>query len=94
MTCRTADQTAQNIATALVGRHDAVGDHESTGLHMVSDDTQGNIFLIVYLILGVCQGTNLIQKCLVGIYGEQGIYILNNHGQTLQTHTGINILLL
>ena len=61
---------------------------------MVSDDTQGNIFLIVYLILGVCQGTNLIQKCLVGIYGEQGIYILNNHGQTLQTHTGINILLL
>ena len=61
---------------------------------MVSDDTQGNIFLIVYLILGVCQGTNLIQKCLVGIYGKQGIHILNNHSQTLQAHTGIDVLLL
>ena len=38
---------------------------------MVSDDTQGNILLVVNLVLRVGKGTYLIQKCLVGIYGEQ-----------------------
>ena len=94
MTCGTADQTAQNVAAALVGRHNAIGDHEGAGLHMVSDDTQGNIFFVVHLVLGVCQCADLIQKCLVSIYGEQGIYILNNNSQTLQTHTSIDVLLL
>ena len=77
MTCCTADQTAQNVAAALVGRHDAIGDHEGTGLYMISNDTQGNILLVIHLVLSVCHGTDLIQKCLVGIYGKQGIHILD-----------------
>ena len=65
MTCGTADQTAQNIAAALVGRHDAIGDHEGTGLYMISNDTQGNILLVIHLVLSAGQCADLIQKCLV-----------------------------
>ena len=33
-----ADEAAENIAAAVVGRHDAVGDHEGRGPGMVGDD--------------------------------------------------------
>ena len=94
MTCRTADQAAQNVAAALIGRHDTIGNHEGTGLHVISDDTQRNVFLVVHLVLGMCQSADLIQKGFVGIYREQRIYVLNDNSQTLQTHTGIDVLLL
>ena len=35
----------------------------------------------------------LVQQCTDGIYIENGIHILNNNSQTLQTHTCIDILL-
>ena len=47
-----AQQTAQDVASALVGRHDAVRDHKGTGLDVVCHNAQGNIclmFLLVFL---------------------------------------------
>ena len=93
MTDCTAQQTAQHVSTAFVRRHDTIRDHEGTRFHMVSDDTQGNILFRVSLIFRMSQCTYLIQKCFVGIYTEQGIYILYDHSQSLQAHTSINILL-
>ena len=39
MACRTAQQTTQYIAPALVGRQDAVGSHERHGTNMIGNDT-------------------------------------------------------
>ena len=51
-----AQQAAQHIASALVGRHDAVGNHKGAGLDMVCDNTQGNVGLMLLLVFLAGQG--------------------------------------
>ena len=90
---RTAQKTAQHVSASFVGRHNAVGYHKGAGLHMVCNNTKGDICPGISKILRVGQGAHLIQKRLVGIHRKQGIHVLNNNCQTLQSHTGINILM-
>ena len=88
-----AQQTAQNIAAAFIAGHNAVAYHKSNGTDMVRDQTQGYILLMVRIVGRACQAAYLIQQRTDGIYIENGIHVLNNNSQTLQTHTGINILM-
>ena len=93
MACRTAQQSSEHIASSLIGGHDAVGDHKGTGTDMVSDQTKRNILCLILLIRNSRQLCHLIEKCLNGIYRKDRIHILDDHRQTLQSHTGINVLL-
>ena len=60
---------------------------------MVCDQTDGYIVCIIILICLMADLTDLIAQCTDRIYIKDGIYILYNAGQTLQTHTGIDIFL-
>ena len=61
---------------------------------MVGDQTDGYVFCIILLIFYICKFTDFVAKCLKCIYIKNRIYILDNNSQTLQSHTGINVLLL
>ena len=93
MTCCTADQTAQYVASSFVGRHDSIGNHECCGTDMVCDKADGNIGLMIFLILFSGDFAYFVAECLNGVDIEDGIYILYDNGQTLKSHTGINVLL-
>ena len=61
---------------------------------MVCDQTDGNIIQGIYLIFLAAEFADAVTDSLHGINIKYGIYILHNNCQTLQSHTGINILLL
>ena len=53
MTDRAADDSAQNISAAVVGRHDAIGDHEGHGSCVVGADADGYVSIVgVRLLVG------------------------------------------
>ena len=61
---------------------------------MVYNQTNRNILFFVCLVYSMRKFTNLIPQVLHRIHIKNGIHILHNNSQTLQTHTGINIFLL
>ena len=88
-----AEQTAQNIASALVAGQNSIGNHEGGSTDVVGDDTQGNVHLDALTVGSAGQLGYFVGDVHDGVHIKQGIHILTHHGQTLQTHTGINILL-
>ena len=60
---------------------------------MVGDQTDRNILCRICLILCMCQLADAVAQRFQRIHIENGIHILYNNGQTLQAHTGIDILL-
>ena len=93
MTCSTAKQTAKNVASALVRRHDTIGDHKCYGTDVIGDDTNGNILLFILMINSMCNLTNMVGQCAKCIYIKNRIYVLNSNCQSLKTHTCINVFL-
>ena len=94
MTCGTADQSAQHVASALICRHDTIRNHECCRTDVVYDQTDGDILRLILFVSRMCELTYLVTQCLHRIYIKNGIYLLNNNSQTLQAHSGINIFLL
>ena len=89
-----AQQTAQHVAATLVGGHDAVGDHEGAGFHVVGHDAQGYVGLMILLVFRVRQLADAVQQRLVRVHGKQGVHPLNHHRQTFQAHAGVDIFVL
>ena len=89
----TTDQAAKHVSSSFVGRHNAIGDQESSGTHMVSDQTDRYIVVMMNSIGFSGNFTDFISQGTQRIHIKDGIYILNNNGQTFQSHTGINIFL-
>ena len=89
----TTDQTAKNIASSFIGRHNPIRDQEGSGTHMIRDQTDGYIVLVIDTISFSGNFTDLISQGTQCIYIKNRIYILNNNSQTFQPHTGINIFL-
>ena len=87
----TAQQAAQHIAAALVGRQDTIGHHEGAAADVVGDDTDGDVVLGIFAIGLVCDVLHMVQHALDGIDLEQVAHALHHAGQTLQTHAGINV---
>ena len=92
VSCGTAEQTAQHVATTCVGRHNAVADHESGAADMVGDNTERNVNLFIFVVSYACDAANVLHDVLYGINLEQVVYALHHTSQTFQTHTGINVL--
>ena len=89
-----ADQAAQHVAAALVGGHDAVGNHKGSRTDMVGNQTDGNVLRLVLLIFRMGELADLVPEGAHSIHVKDGIHILHHAGQTLQAHAGVDVLLL
>ena len=89
-----AQQTAQHIAAALVGGQHAVADHEGGGADVVGDHAQRHVGGVALAVGGAGDLGDLAGDIHDGIHVKQGGHALAHAGQTLQAHTGIDVLLL
>ena len=87
-----AQESAEHIASAFVGRKDSVAGHKRYGTDVVRNQTDGNVLLRVGLIGHTGDLAHAVTKCLHGVDIEHGVRILAYHGETLKSHTGIDIL--
>ena len=94
MTRRAAQQAAQDVAAALVARQHAVADHKARGADVVGDDAQGDVARVALAVVRAGDLADLVGDVHDGIDVEQGVDILADHRQTLQTHAGVDVLLL
>jgi len=82
----TADDPAQHVAAALVGRQHAIDDQEGAGADVVGDHAQGFVFDIR---CGGQPGRDADQV-LEQVDLVVGMLVLQHRGQALQTHAGIH----
>ena len=91
---RAAQQAAQDVTAALVARQHAVADHEARGADVVGDDAQRDVARVALAVVRAGDLADLVGDVHDGIDVEQGVDILADHRQTLQTHAGVDVLLL
>ena len=70
MACRAAEQTAEHIAAAFVGRHNTIADHKRRAADVVRNDAQRNIGLFVCTVLHICNAGDMLHDVLHGIDKE------------------------
>ena len=87
------EQPPQHIASALIGGLDTVGNHEGCCPDMVGDNPEGHIGLMALAIGSAGDGGDMVGDVHNSIHIEQAVHILAHHGQTLQAHAGIDVLL-
>ena len=97
-----AQKTAQNVSATLVGRQDAVGDHERNAASMVGDDAQAGVDGALLALDGggvggadvLLAGKLLAQRHkaaqLVGF--EVALNALHDGGHALEAQTGVDVL--
>ena len=61
---------------------------------MVCDDADGNIRFFIFLIDYTCQTAHVVTERFHRIDIKDGIHVLYSRSKTLQSHSGIDILLL
>ena len=88
-----AQQAAQHVAASLVRGQDAVRDHHDGGADVVGDDAQGHVGLMAVAIVRAGDLADLVGDVHDGVDIEQRVNPLADDGQTLQTHTGVDVLL-
>ena len=89
-----ADESSEDVSSALVARHDLIADHKCRGANMVRDDAQGYVdLLIAALIADTRHLFRGVQDFRDRIDIEDGIHILHDARKAFQTHTGIDVLL-
>ena len=86
VTAGAADDAAQHIATAFVGRYHAVSDQEAAGTDVVSHHLQRRA-VVVGAANGVSSGR---QQVLEQVDLVVGVHLLHHRRDTLQTHAGIH----
>ena len=92
MASRTTKYSAEDIASALVGRNYAVGDKEGRSLDMVGNNTDRNVVISgAAEILLASKLAYLVKNTSVGVNLEKIANVLHNASKTLETHTGIDI---
>ncbi|MNI04731.1 hypothetical protein D3C73_576610 [compost metagenome] len=87
-----AEQTADNIAAAFIGRKHAVTHGKRYRTDVVGNDLQRNILLQIVLVGDTGKLRRLLNNRLEQISVKVRVHILQNRRETLQTGTGINIL--
>ena len=61
---------------------------------MVRDNADGNVPLMLFVIFLARNLADPVTQGPDGIHVENGIHVLYHHGQTLQSHSRIDVLLL
>ena len=87
-------QTAQHIAAALVAGQDAVADHKRGRPDVVGDNAQAHVPLVALAVVGAGQLADLVGDVHHRVHVEQAGHVLAHTGQALQTHAGVDVLLL
>ena len=91
--CGPAEQSAKHVAPTLVGGQHPVADHEGGGTDVIGDDAQGNVLVIGFAVMGAGDLGNLMGDVHHRVHVEEGVHVLAHHGQTLQTHAGVDVFL-
>ena len=89
-----AQQTAEHIAPALVGGEHAVTDHEGGGADVVCDDPEGHVLAVALAVVGAGDLGHLVGDVHHGVHIKEGVHPLAHAGQALQSHAGVDVLLL
>ena len=92
VTDSTAQDAAQYIATAFVGRQNTITDHKGHAAYMVSDNLQGNVGSLVLAIFNISNLSCIFNNRENQVSFKVGRLALNNTCQTLQAGAGINVL--
>ena len=91
---RAADYSSEDVSATFIGRNDAVGDHEHRGLDVVCTDADRDIvFRIVAVLLAADLG-DFVEDGAVGVDKKHIVDALHDACETLETHAGIDVLLL
>ena len=90
----TAQQAAQDVAAAVVGGMHAVAHKHDGGADVVGDDAQGHVGLGIHAALDTGELADFLGDGGHGVDLEERVNLLHDAGDTLQTHTGVDVLLL
>ena len=88
-----AEQTAQHVAAALVGGENAVADHKGRRADMVGDDAERHVLRVRLAVVRAGNLAHLVGDVHHGINVEEGVHVLADDRETLETHAGVDILL-
>ena len=89
-----AQQPPQHVAPALVGGQHAVADHEHGGADVVGDHPEGHVALLVLPVAHPGDLHDLLHDVLHRVHQEQVVHPLHDASQALQSHAGVDVLLL
>ena len=90
---RTAQQAAQHIAAPLVGRQDAVGDHERDAAAVIGDDAQGQVAGRIGAVGNAAQALAHRHQAAQHIGLVVGLDALHDGRDALEAHAGVDVLL-
>ena len=94
VSCRTANQSPKHVAAAFVARQDTVRNHEYHGSQVIGNDSQADVVLLVaLLVLHAGLFCYRVQNVADGVDIEDGVHTLHDAGHTLQSHSGIDVLM-
>ena len=90
---RPAQQPPQDVAPPFIGGQNPVGNHKGSGADVVCDDPEGYVRLMALAVgAPVSAVTRLVMFMTVSTSNRQS-HALARHGQTLQAHAGVDVLL-
>ena len=92
MAGRSSEQSAEDVAPALVAGQDAVADHERNGAHVIRDDAQRDVRLFrAVVVRDAGQAADFLQDLVHGVDIIDRVYALHDAGHSLKAHAGIDI---
>lgn len=87
-----AHDAAQDVATALVARRDAVADEHHGGADVVGDDAQGDVGVLGGAVGDAGQLGGLVDDGTRGVDLVHVVHALEDHRQALQAEPGVDVL--
>ena len=94
MACSPSKKPPQDISSAFVGWKDSIGNHHCRTSDMIGNNPYGNVGRFCRTILNSSFLADIIQNVPDGINFKKIVYILHHTGQSLQSHTGVDVFLL
>ena len=94
VTAGAADDAAEDVSAPFVGGNHAVGDHEHGASHVVGDDTDGDVVVLVLTVGLAGNFADLVQHAADGIDLKHIVHVLHDARKTLESHARVDVLLL
>lgn len=92
MADRTAHQAAQDVAAAVLGRQDAVGDEEGDGAGVLGDDLKGHLVLALVGSLAAGQLLDGVERGQQQVGRAHVSGTLEDQGEPVQAEPGVDAL--
>ena len=88
----TAQDTAQDITTAFIGRQDAIGNHKSNSADMVGNDLHGHLLARI-IVIAAGNSDNFFDDWEDEVRFKVRFFLLDDRSQSFQTAARIDVLL-